>query len=135
MPANPNVHFKDNIIERIGGSSNLNLLVVSFCEYIKEDPSLVEFNGNLAFKDLSTMEEELLMAALVETEGETEAQTRRSRVALRHFRLFQSGLNELHFDVLSKHLKYALEDCWASDDVIQDCERHFASLRPIFEHA
>lgn len=75
------------------------------------------------------------MAALVEPEGEMETHSRRSRVALHHFRLFQSGLNESHFDVLSKHLKYALEDCWASDDVIQDCERHFASLRPLFEHA
>ncbi|CAJ1930959.1 unnamed protein product [Cylindrotheca closterium] len=119
----------------MGGSSNLNMLVVSFCESIKEDPSLSEFFGNFAFKDLSVLEEELLMAALVEPEGENEIQSRRSRVALRHYQLFQSGLNERHFDVLSKHLKFALEESWVSEDVIQDCERHFASLRPIFEHA
>ncbi|CAJ1930957.1 unnamed protein product [Cylindrotheca closterium] len=134
MQSYPNVHFKDNIIERMGGSSSLNMLVVSFCENIKDDPSLAQYFGNFAFKDLSVLEEELLMAALVESEGENDIQSRRSRVALRHFRLFESGLNEHHFDRISKHLKYALEDCWAPEDVIQDCGRHFAGLRPLFEH-
>ena len=132
MPFDANAQYRDNIAERMGGASSLNMLLVSFCENIKEDPSLKEFFGNFRFKDLSALEEELLMAALVQPEGEGDMQRRRSKIALHHFRLLQSGLNEGHFDALSKNLRYALEDCWAPEDVIADCERCFSDLRSVF---
>eukprot|EP00980_Cylindrotheca_fusiformis_P012249 scaffold2986_cov82-Cylindrotheca_fusiformis.AAC.1 len=73
------------------------------------------------------------MAAFLDPESTDEVYKIKSRVALRHFRLFQRGLCEKHFDLLSEHFADALRDCWLPQDVIGLCLNGFQQMRPMFE--
>ena len=50
-----------------------------------------------------------------------------------HYRLFEMGLNETHFDRLKEHFTSSLYDCWIEDDVIEISKKHFKNLRIIFK--
>lgn len=131
MPA-ATTNYKDNLLSRIGGSYSLNFLVISWCKHIQEDSSLKEFYGDYSLDNLTGLQQKLLMAAFVEPANKAEAKNLRSRVTMQHYRLFESGLNETHFDKLSVHFSSALRDCWQSNDVIEDCEKYFKELRSLF---
>lgn len=125
-----NNEYKDNLLRRIGGMSSLEFLVISYCTRIQDDASLQQFYGNCALKNLITIQKEFLMAALLKSSDEAQS---KSRAAIRHYRLFELGLNETHFDALFNHFSGSLRDCWLASDVIEDCEKHFNSLRPVFQ--
>jgi truncated hemoglobin YjbI len=127
------VNYKENLLERIGGASSLDFLVISYCERIQDDPNLKQFYGNFNLKSLTVFQKELVMAALVKPDSEEDAATLKARVALRHYRLFELGLNESDFDTLVGHFSGALRDCWLTEDVVELCETYFTELRPIFK--
>jgi truncated hemoglobin YjbI len=127
------VTYKENLLERIGGASSLDFLIISYCERIQDDPTLELFFGNFNLKSLTVFQKELVMAALVKPDSEDIAATIKARVALRHYRLFELGLNESEFDTLVGHFSGALRDCWLTEDVVELCETYFTELRPIFK--
>ena len=51
---------------------------------------------------------------------------------IRHHRLFDSGLNANHFDMLQEHLLDSVRDCWLSHEVLTLCKKYFGELRYIF---
>jgi hypothetical protein len=53
----------------------------------------------------------------------------RTRLALRHYKLFDMGLNQTHLDVVGSHFVDALEDSWVEQDVIDDVMRCLGSFR------
>lgn len=105
------VNYKDNLLERLGGSSNLDFIIISYCENIKDDPSLEPIFGRVKRKNLTVLERELIMASLVKAESTSAAKALYGRVALRHRQLFAIGLNETHFDILFHHFSDALRGC------------------------
>lgn len=124
------VKYKDDLLERIGGTGIFDFLIISFSERIHDDPRLSRFYGNFSLDHLIAFQKELLMAALLEHASEEDAHNVLTRVTLRHYRLFELGLNEDHFDSLCHHFSCGLHDCWVPSDVAKDCETHFRSLRP-----
>eukprot|EP00980_Cylindrotheca_fusiformis_P012250 scaffold2986_cov82-Cylindrotheca_fusiformis.AAC.2 len=132
MVATP-IKYKDNLFERIGGVCNVDFLIISYCERIQDDKSLSRFYGNFDMKSLIALEKELVMAAIIEPSSKSEASNILSRVALRHYQLFEQGLNQTHFDALANHFSGGLRDCWLADDVVADCEKYFGGLRSLFE--
>lgn len=133
MVAAQEIIYKHNLLERIGGTSNLDFLIISFCERIQDDSTLKKFYGNFDLPSLIVFQKELLMAALVEPATESDAENLRTRAALRHYALFERGLNKTHFDMLAVHFSGSLRDCWLNDDVVADCEKCFGELRPMFK--
>eukprot|EP00980_Cylindrotheca_fusiformis_P012248 scaffold2985_cov75-Cylindrotheca_fusiformis.AAC.1 len=127
------IQYKDNLILRIGGSSKFTFLVLSYCERIKDDASLDKYYGKMQIDNLMTMQKEFLMAAFLDPASFNAGDKIRSRVTLRHFRLFQRGLCEKHFDVLAQHFVDALFDCWLPQDVIELCFTGFQQMRTIFK--
>jgi hypothetical protein len=127
------VNYKDNLLERIGGMSSLDFVIISYCERILDDPNLERFYGNFNLKNLTVFQKQLVMAAIVMPDSEDNAATLKGRVVLRHYRLFELGLNESDFDTLVGHFSGALRDCWLTEDVVELCETHFTELRPIFK--
>lgn len=126
------VYFKDNLLERIGGASNFDFLIISYSERIQDDESLHRFYGHIQLYNLNAFQKELVSAALIQPTSKSSADALKTRVALRHYRLFDLGFNETHFDALSRHFSHALLDCWQDDDVIVLCEKYFQEMRPIF---
>lgn len=127
------LNYKDNLLERMGGSSNLDFLTISYCERIEDDSSLEVFYGKCDWKNLICLQSEMIMAALLKTDSQSDADSLKARVSLRHYRLFELGFNEAHFDTLANHFAGALRDCWISDDAIKRCDLYFKELRPLFE--
>eukprot|EP00980_Cylindrotheca_fusiformis_P006399 scaffold1366_cov91-Cylindrotheca_fusiformis.AAC.5 len=128
------ITYKANLLERIGIDTNLDFIVLSFCERIQDDPELHDIYEVFQLDHLISLQKDLLMAALEKPATSGCEQKIRARVALNHYQLFEQGLNEYHFDSLAQHLSLALEDCWRlPQDVRDDCEHFFRELRPIFQ--
>eukprot|EP00980_Cylindrotheca_fusiformis_P006397 scaffold1366_cov91-Cylindrotheca_fusiformis.AAC.3 len=126
--------FKDNLLERIGGASSLDFVVLALCSRIQDDPSLRSFYSasNFTSSDLVALQKEFILAALLKNKEAKAGDALKARVVLAHSHLFEMGFNEVHFDILASHFAGALLDSWQDDDVIRACERHFQELRPIF---
>ncbi|CAJ1939953.1 unnamed protein product [Cylindrotheca closterium] len=124
--------FKDNLIENIGGESQFNFLVISFCEKIQKDKSLKLFYGGLEMKSLVELQKNMILSAILDVSPE-EAESFRGKLILRHHMMFQQGFRAKHFDMLENHFVDAMCDVWLEKDVMDNCTKYFRSLRSIFE--
>eukprot|EP00980_Cylindrotheca_fusiformis_P006396 scaffold1366_cov91-Cylindrotheca_fusiformis.AAC.2 len=130
----PAIRYKDNLLVRLGGSANLDFVIESYCEHIKDDPSLDRIFGKVRRKKLAILQRELIMAAIIEPQSASEAKALHESVVLNHSPLFEIGMNEKHFDILFHHFSDALRAWWTlSKHVIMLCEKYFKELRPIFK--
>jgi truncated hemoglobin YjbI len=116
----------ENLIQFLGGKETYEVLIVSYCDRIHEDDNLAPFFGNFNTKDLASFEKDFLMAAFADHGS-------KDRVTLHHHRLFEVGLNEMHFDMLKLHFLQALEDFFLDNDVVESCSTHLDGIRYIFE--
>jgi truncated hemoglobin YjbI len=123
--------YKHDLIAKIGGQSQFDFLIIDYCETIREDPFLQCFFGNFDLHSLITLQTEMLDTAFLDV-SEVEAVGLRNHLALRHYRLFEMGFNEQHFDVLEEHFQEAMRDCWVEDDIMEALKKDYNELRPIF---
>ena len=123
---------------------NLEYIVLSYCERIRDDDSLTKFFRNFDQGCLMALEKEILEASMLDIpHGSSTTTTSRERserqqllhgrVALSHHRLFEMGMDENHFDILQEHYLNALRDNWVREEVIKTCKDKFSTLRYIFE--
>lgn len=126
--------FKDNLLERFGGAAAFKFLIIAYCERILSDDELDRLFGNFTLNGLIPIQTDLLLAAFVDTMSTSdELADLQGRVTLSHYRLFEMGLNESHFDRLQEHFTSSLYDCWLEDDVVELSKKHFKSVRVVFE--
>ena len=124
--------FKDNLIEMVGGESQFNFLVISFCEKIQKDKSLKLFYGGLEMSSLVSLQKSMILSVILDVSPE-EAEAMRSKLILRHHLMFQQGFREKHFDILENHFTDAMCDVWLDQKAMKLCTKHFQSLRSIFD--
>lgn len=120
-------------IEFLGGKETYEVLIISYCDRIHEDDNLAPFFGNFNTKDLAIFEKEFLIAAFADPGSKDTHNRVHHRVTLHHHRLFEAGLNEMHFDMLKLHFLQALEDFFLDNDVVESCSTHLDGIRYIFE--
>ncbi|CAJ1939279.1 unnamed protein product [Cylindrotheca closterium] len=123
--------YKDNIVEKIGGQSQFDFVIMTYCESIREDPRLGGFFAHLDLDGLILLQKEWLDAALIENSPE-ETDTIIGRLAVKHKILWEKGMNETHFEQLKTHFIMALRDCWAGEELIQAAGKHFNNLLLLF---
>ena len=132
--------FKDDIMKLCGGDTFFEFLVLSYCERIQEDEDLDYFFGNFDLKSLISLQKTLLFAAFIEEPTKNDddnihinKEYLHGRVTLLFHRLFEMGLNDIHFDMMRKHFLGALLDCWSGKNLVQICNKHLEELRYIFQ--
>lgn len=125
--------YKDNLLEKLGGSNQFDFLVLTYCEAVQDDPKLKRFFGNYTLRELMEAQRVLLDAAFLQITPERTEDYVRNSVVLKNYNLFERGMNEKHFDRLLKHFTGALRDCWVQDDVLDLCTKYFTEVRSIFE--
>jgi truncated hemoglobin YjbI len=117
-------NYKHDLIAKIGGQVQFDFLIMDYCETIQEDPCLQRFFGTCELNSLITLQTEMLNAAFLDV-SEEEAEGLRTHLALKHYRLFEMGFNERHFDVLEEHFQEAMRDCWIQDDVMEVLKKDY----------
>lgn len=125
------VASKNDIIEKIGGQSQFDYVLVTFCENIRLDSSLKLYFSHLDLEGLIQLQKDFLDAAASEEEEEEEETM--GRLAVKYQLLWRLGMQETHFEKLQNHFILALKECWAEDDVVQMAEQHYNRLRPLFQ--
>lgn len=123
--------YKKNIINRMGGCSQYNILIFGLAERLIEDPALKHFYRSTGIKRLCQMQKEVLDMALKEMRGD-KRKNFYNQVMLHHYGLFAAGWNETHFDRIQTHLTEALQSAWTEQDVIDDILFCFEELRDDF---
>eukprot|EP00980_Cylindrotheca_fusiformis_P031565 scaffold26562_cov103-Cylindrotheca_fusiformis.AAC.1 len=131
MVVSPTITYKDNLFSRLGGTTGLDFLTISYCERIQDDPRLRSLFGKMKLNDLMALQKELIMIALLKPNANIA--NLKSRIVLRHYRLFELGMNETFFDILVNHFSGALHDSWQSREVVTLCVKYLVELRPIFQ--
>lgn len=124
--------YNDHVVERMGGEATFDFLVVSYCERIQGDPRMGRFFGSLTLHSLTFLQKELVLTAFLKPTDDNDADSMKSKVTLKFTPIFELGLNETHFDILSSHFSDALYDCSSKPDVIQKCQKLFDTLLPFF---
>jgi truncated hemoglobin YjbI len=124
---------KEMFIEFLGGKETYEVLIISYCDRIHEDDNLAPFFGNFDAKDLASFEKDFLMAAFADPGSKDTPSCVHHRVTLHHHRLFEAGLDEMHFDMLKLHFLQALEDFFSDNDVVESCSTRLDGIRYIFE--
>eukprot|EP00980_Cylindrotheca_fusiformis_P008246 scaffold1736_cov127-Cylindrotheca_fusiformis.AAC.60 len=125
--------YKDQVVERMGGEATFDLLVVDYCERIHTDTRLGCFFGTLSLHSLTLLQKELLQMTFLKPTAENKIDSIKSKMILKFGPIFALGLNESHFDILEGHFSAALYECSSKPDVIQACQKHYASLLSFFQ--
>lgn len=114
----------------MGGHAQYEMAIFDLCDRMIEDKTLAEVYGNFESSSLADMQKEFLDLAFLENEEDRD--TLEARVFLHHFRLFELGLSEKHFDAIEMHLVESLRHAWVDEDVIAEASDRVESLRHLF---
>ncbi|KAL3931555.1 MAG: hypothetical protein SGBAC_011251 [Bacillariaceae sp.] len=126
------MNYKDNLVEKVGGQSQFDFIVIKYCEIIQDDLSLRAVFADLQLDGLIDLQKEFLDAALLDLPSHI-TEVAMGRLIVKYQHLWQSGLNESNFNLLKAHFTEALRDCWVEDKLISLFEQHYDSLRPLFQ--
>ncbi|CAJ1939277.1 unnamed protein product [Cylindrotheca closterium] len=126
--------YKDNIVEKIGGQSQFDFVVITYCESIRDDYSLNSFFAHLELDGLIGLQKELLNAAFMDTSSQA-AQATIVGLAVKYPLLWQQVMEETNFEQLKAHFVMALRSCWAEEAAVEMAEKHFDGLRLLFQQS
>ena len=124
--------YKDNIVQEVGGKCEFDYLIMAYCKSIREDFSLSVFFAHLDLRGLIELQSECLNAAFLNV-PQQKTKSLVLRLAVRHQTLLKMGMDEAHFEKLKALFIKTLQGCWLSDRLIQAAEKHFDSLRLLFQ--
>mmetsp|Transcript_28075 Transcript_28075/g.68366 ORF Transcript_28075/g.68366 Transcript_28075/m.68366 type:complete len:160 (+) Transcript_28075:57-536(+) len=123
-PSNP------SLTEQLGGESQMNFLLMNFCQNIQEDTDLSMLFKQMDLDRLSDIMESLLKAGF---ESNILDEHARNSIVMKHYALFELGINTRHFKKVKVHFESALRDCWVEEELLQECTQRFGALQSIFE--
>ena len=128
------IKYKGNLIERIGGRSQFNFVVIDYCEKIQENPQLRYFFGHFELQDLIKLQKHFLDTVLLDL-APVEAGSAKGELMLKYYRLWHMGMNEHYFEMLKEHFLEALRESWAEETLVQQFLKYFEELRPLFQRS
>ena len=109
--------YKDNLIEKVGGQSHYDFVILRYCEKIQNNPRLTYFFDEFSLDDLMKLQKQLLDAAFLKLRSD-EAEAMMGRLSLQYHKLWRMGLNERYYEVMKGHFLEALRECWVEEGLI-----------------
>ena len=120
----------DSLLHRLGGEENRELTILQFYKLIKEDPQLDPFFADTDIKLLRAHQKRFMIVAFTHIPEDFDVA---SFIVQRHYRLFQMGLNETHFDLVANHLVTALRQMWVEQEEINEVLAILGPFREVFQ--
>ena len=114
--------YKDNLLQQVGGKTQFDFVVMTYCENIQDDHHVNAFFQDLDLNQLIDLQKEFLNAALLEQSQEQTA-VAMGRLAVHYQKLWQRGLNASHFDRICG-CKYLEVSCSAMAPEWKNMEDH-----------
>ena len=131
MSGRQKVQYQANVMERVGGDSMFEFILIEHVENLKNDPKLDVFFGNFPTEDLLAHQKQFLIHALAQHPEDFDLD---SYIELRFFNLIQRGFDRSHYNALMVNLVKAMADGWVDDDdTIRDVLFILKSYRRLFE--
>jgi hemoglobin len=124
------VEYNATLLNRLGGEDNLELTILHMYDTIMKDPMLQPFFANTDMAMLRAHQKRFMVLAFTEIPKDFDVA---AFMVKRHYRLFEMGLNETHFDQVTGHLVEALKQMWVEPEVIDDVVRFLGPFRSVFE--
>jgi truncated hemoglobin YjbI len=128
------VTYKDDFVQRIGGSNCYEMVILEFCDRLKADKALERFYGNFDSTTLTSLLREALHLVFYQFSTVQARETAAMRVKLHHYRLVENGLSDRHFTLFCDHFVAALRESWVEESMIEIAMNHMKCLRSILFH-
>lgn len=125
-------YYKDALVEKVGGQRHYDFAVINYCEMIRKDPRVNFFFAHLNLRGLILMQKDFLDGAFLVLPQQDTAVVM-GYLVRKYQLLWQMGINEEYFDVLKSHFVEALRDSWIDESLVKLFEKHYESLRPLFQ--
>jgi hemoglobin len=122
-------HYSDSLLCRLGGQENLEIAVVDFYKRSNADPKLRPFFKNVSMTLLRAHQTQFMTMAFTEIPEGFDAT---AFIIERHYRLFEIGLNETHFDLVAGHLVAAFQQMSVEPDLIDEVVQVLVPFRNVF---
>jgi hypothetical protein len=124
--------YKDDLVKRMGGSSQYEMCILELCDRLKSDTALELLYGDFDSDSLTSLLRETLDLAFVQFPSSDAREKAEMRVKLHHFRLVENGLSGRHFLQFCEHFLAALRESWVHETLIEIAMNHMKCLRCIF---
>ncbi|CAJ1939271.1 unnamed protein product [Cylindrotheca closterium] len=126
-------YYKDALVEKVGGQRHYDFAVINYCERIRKDHRVKFFFAHLDLRGLIRLQKDFLDGALLNLPmAETEIVM--GYLVMKYQILWQMGMDEAYFNILKAHLVEALRDCWFDEKLVKLFDKHYESLRPLFQN-
>lgn len=118
------------LFERLGGTEAVRAVVDDFYDRVLADAALAPFFEGKKVASLRYHQLRFLKVAFTHVPDDLDVP---KMMIDKHRRLFESGLNETHFDKVAGHLVAALTDAGVSSELIAEAAAIVVPLRRAFE--
>ena len=120
----------ENLLGRLGGEDALEAVVEKFYDRVVQDDDLKEFFEKTDMPVLMAHQKRFMTVAFTEIPDDFDV---KGYIIERHYRLFDKGLNEYHFDRVIKHLAETLASFGVSAELIAETKTYLDPFREVFE--
>jgi truncated hemoglobin YjbI len=122
--------YKADIMQRLGGESTFDFVVISWVGHIKADPKLKTFFSYYDANSLDELQKQFLETIFIKHPEDFDED---AFLLLRYYSLIDRGFEAKHFDLLVKHLFRAMNDAWVESDVVEEAIQVVKSYRRVYE--
>jgi hemoglobin len=122
--------FKKTLLSRLGGEGALETALEKLYDSVITDKELIPFFDKVDMHVLKAHQHRFMTVAFTQIPKDFDA---KAFIIERHYRLFEKGITEEHFDLVVKHLETALQSCLVDVAVIEETKQHLGPFREVFE--
>lgn len=128
------VPYKNNLLVRLGGKSNLDMILISFCGSLHQDPALMGVFGSFCtgngMVELQRKTMDYAFADFAVASNPKRAQDGAlSRLSLHYFCLLQNrDLTRENLDRILQLLSEALQEGWVDDEVLLEATQAYRKV-------
>ena len=118
------------LLDRLGGEDVLEAVVEKFYDAVVKEKELSPFFDRVNMPLLMAHQKRFMTVAFTEIPLDFDV---KGYIIERHYRLFDKGVNERHFDLVIQHLVDTLVSFGVSQDLIAQAGALLAPFREVFE--
>lgn len=124
-------NFKNDIVNRMGGTTQYEMTVLDFCERIRSHKKLFKYYEGMDINSLFLFQKETFDWAFGDYATSDEESKAKNRVKLRHYRVLKNGLSDRHFDAICQQFVEAMRESWVEEDVINEATENLQCLHSL----
>eukprot|EP00934_Nitzschia_sp_Nitz4_P003712 Nitzschia sp. Nitz4//scaffold286_size23798//8623//9249//NITZ4_008450-RA/size23798-processed-gene-0.27-mRNA-1//-1//CDS//3329545738//3702//frame0 len=133
------LQYKNNILARLGGETQMEMTILGFCDRLRDDATLNKFYNEVSSSNLVTMQHDAIDYAFLVDADETSSdnyadyyEKLEGRLLLQHYRLLDAGLSVKHFPAIREHFMESLRESWVQESDVEEAAKYFDSLQFVF---